>query len=500
MTASLSDFNYHIIPGDVLLLVGTNKAGSWNLAAQRLLRPKRDVRFTHVALVLNNMQIADAIPHVGVSIRNWQPLECGYDIDRSVVARHPSMAVQTLNLPRLLERVRYYIDQPYVLTALARSAAEDQAGIVCSQFVSLVLNDLGISPLTGKSMKALPADIDHATRGPGAWRQFPFAEYGLCSRCVRPATTDPYWQVLAANLPSFHLDENDRAKAKACANDIVTSILKGDTAALDSFLRDSDALCTKSAALSAQVNELVAKEMSDQQRLSRTTAEFDRMALETTEMLSHAAADPIFQKIIAKSLPFQDPDWMDACSGLTLLNQWRALFVGIGPDRIQFMHDTDAPDRLRRHRSNLANAVGRLLDCVTKVNEAVEQLTLKTRNLPELLRSQEVSVDSVSQMWDSATLLRKSSEWIGREAPESIEQRLKSYEDIAAKELLPWSEIAEANDAHQALDLLIKLQALDAQRQLWISASKPLLDLITDTLGSLFTEGGQEIQAPSVPR
>jgi hypothetical protein len=471
MTPSLTDFNYHIIPGDVLLLSGTNKAGVWNRVAQRLRRPKQQARFTHVALVLTNAQIADAMPHLGVSIRNWRTVESHYDLEKSMVARHQSFVTHALNPSSLLDRVRYYIEQPYILTALLQNEVEDQAGVVCSQFVALVLKDMKLDLMPAGSMKAWPTDIDLATRGRDGWRQFAFREYGLCTQATAPALGDKYWEVLRGNFP-LALDEDQQRAAERLAGEVAAACASGDTSKLDAFLAESDTLLAELDAFQRDAGASIVKAFKTQKQVSQDIARLDRLVLDLTGVLNSVSENPELREAILH-LQSENVDSGNALSGGTLLQLWRHHFLRkeLAP---MFLHARDAPERLRRHRENFVHLVTMLRNSAEELDAAVKDLGMQMKEAADGCKNGLVSIESLKQISAAAAELQKSGEWLGSEPRETVAARIESYESIVNQELLPWFETTNRATAMAAFNSLESLMAIDGQRASWPVLSESL--------------------------
>lgn len=173
-------------PGDVLLLrsAGTGAgllARHGNLAAQRLMCGLRPARFTHVAMVVNAHQIAEALPGRGVRLRSWRDAAPGYDLGRSQVVRHRELGRDPSAAARVLQAYHRLHRQPYhLLRALRASRVIDRDhATVCSVFVSDMLTLLGVSGPRSVLTAVLPADIDHHCRRHSAWQRMALRAHGF---------------------------------------------------------------------------------------------------------------------------------------------------------------------------------------------------------------------------------------------------------------------------------------------------------------------------------
>ena len=139
----VNSYNFHIMPGDVLLLRSNDK-GALNLSGQSLKR-LRKARFTHVAIVLDNFKIIDAMPRLGVSIRRWLDIEACYDLEASRVARNLALASHPELYEHVFRNALFFLRQPYRIETILRNSGRirDQSGMVCSHFVAALITRLG---------------------------------------------------------------------------------------------------------------------------------------------------------------------------------------------------------------------------------------------------------------------------------------------------------------------------------------------------------------------
>ncbi|MFM0069553.1 hypothetical protein PQQ86_00075 [Paraburkholderia sediminicola] len=92
MNAHLARWNFHVTPGDILLLHSRDKASATAIKFGQSIKRMRPAHYTHVAVVLNDTLIVDAMPNVGVTLREWRGIEVNYDIALCKVARHNGFA------------------------------------------------------------------------------------------------------------------------------------------------------------------------------------------------------------------------------------------------------------------------------------------------------------------------------------------------------------------------------------------------------------------------
>lgn len=181
-----------ICAGDVLLLRSAGRGGQalarqGNLAAQGLLRlgryPASPAHHTHVAVVINAQQIADAMPRHGVRLRDWASVAADYDIERSLVLRHHGLSRDPQATARVFRAYTRLHRQPYrLLRALraSRTIGRDQ-GTVCSGFASDLLALLRVPAPRPGLTAVLPADLERFTRRHPAWQRFALHDHGLAA-------------------------------------------------------------------------------------------------------------------------------------------------------------------------------------------------------------------------------------------------------------------------------------------------------------------------------
>jgi len=446
MTTGTAPMPAQVQPGDVLLLRGagwTALANRTGQRAMRALRPLQTARYTHVALVVSATHLADAMPGAGVRIRSWREAAGSYQLTACRLARHPGLAGLADDPQPLLDRVQYYYAQRYWLTALARRHAQHGAGIVCSQFVALVLQDLGLRPLVSTPMRALPSDIDHGTRGRHGWRQWPLP--GLA------------WAAAAADAPDAWPEHVGFAVSEA-------------------------------------VGRMTDLSMASAEAALRKTAEFDRFMLEVAATLhrareagQEAQALPLVQALhVALAAASPGSTVQADVSGASLLLQWQAHHVDAAGRTPQVLADADAPERRAAHRALLARSVAELTRLAQERNAqalAFRQAVDKVFDLG--VQGRPVGTDLVAQLHRWGCLLLQDTGWLEAEAADAILARTASYPALIQCTLTPLLPRLGASGAEQALDQLRALAGLDEQRLRWVVESRPVLVLQTDTLASL---------------
>jgi hypothetical protein len=187
------DSNYHIAAGDILLLSSRGARGRGTLLQQAIDR-RGNRRFRHVAVVLNDKMVAEAMPRHGVTLRHWHDLLDHVDLASSRVARNHKLAHDPDAGSRIMQRANLFYKQRYDVQAVVREDADEDAP-PCCQFVGALYDDLQLTP------GDWPHAIASHTRE-GAWRQFKLSEYGL----AQPQ------HPLGASIYLNHFDETFSAK------------------------------------------------------------------------------------------------------------------------------------------------------------------------------------------------------------------------------------------------------------------------------------------------
>lgn len=476
VTPSLFDYNHQVLPGDVLLLRSRGFFALGNRLGQRALRaakPLRTARFTHVALVISRTHIADATLEDGVRLRSWGEAVGGYDPSKCVVARHPDLLSLADDPARLLARVQYYYAQRYKLTALARRQVKHDKGVVCSQFVSLVLQDLGLPPFAAAAMSALPSDIDHGTRGKDGWRQFSFSTYGWHPSVSAPAPGDRYWTVLADSLPELaDLNEDHGLVRERCRPEMADE--------------PEEAPCTLSEAvlrLSERMGQRMASGMSAAEALSRHTAELDRRVLALAEALGKDQGQN--EGLLDLGLEILGDLSDKKISGGSLLENWNLLYVEQADKSVKVLADADAPQRLARHRLLLGMNIEGLTQAVKNANDLTRTLTEEVTKVAVLLQQGvEEALEMIPLMHQQASSVLESMDWLEGESREAILARAEGYAPLARDTLKPLLPRLGQEVGRQALDQLNALLTLDEQSSIWKIESEPILLSLMSGLAS----------------
>ncbi|MGA7814529.1 hypothetical protein [Caballeronia sp.] len=503
MTLTLFDFNYHVLPGDVLLLRSTGLRAVANQTGQRALRamrPLRTAKFTHVALVINNTHIADAMPGAGVRIRRWRDSAPAYNLERCMVARHPGLLSLADNPARLLAGVQRYYSQRYALKSLSRRSAKHNAGIVCSQFVALVLHGLGVPSFVHTAMRALPSDIDHRTRGVNGWRQFPLTVYGLHPAVSRPPVGDPYWTVLAASLPrrvaqafpDVSVGTTTRQPSDTTARverQAATSEQRGSTA-IDRMMNPTRNVSDVTTLVSEAVGALMASSMDATEAVLRITAELDRLVLAVTSTLAGGQDPAQRERMVALSLALLDAMSGEGpqprLSGQILLDQWHVYYVNAVNGAPRVLADDDAPQRLTQHRVQLGVAIGELTRLATEWNDEASVFKERWDNFCNFVRQGcPMTEELVAQLHQHGSLLINGVHWLDADTADVILARTRSYAPLVEDTLLPLIPALGSEVAEQAMGQVQALMALDEQRLRWVLESKPTLQALINALASL---------------
>jgi hypothetical protein len=477
MTPTLFDFNYHVLPGDVLLLQSSGAKAWGNRAGQRAMRPLspvRTARFTHVALVISATHIADAIPGEGVRIRKWEDAAGHYDLSKCVVARHPMLSPTAYDPAALLARVQFYYAQRYTLTSLARWRLRHDKGIVCSQFVALILRDLGLPTLLRNPMSALPSDIDHRTRAKDGWRQFPFSTYGWHPGVSRPAAGTAYWTALEDSLSEAiqHLrppeDTGDSQPLSAPVN-------VWDNLATTRDAEPPRDISEVSTRFSSAIGDRLASSMNTAEGVLRSTAELDRMILAMAEGFAEA------ENPDEDALGRLQAHWPTAApnrrlSAAELVERWHALYVDAAGATPQVLADDDAPQRLVRHRRLLESQIEQLTQLAKTANEQAGVLVRQFSQLADLHRKGgQIPAEVLPMISEAAASVVDSMDWLADESVADIQTRCDRYEALVLEDLMPRAPELGADVAQQAMDQIKALLALDHQHMEWVGGHKPVL-------------------------
>jgi len=497
MTKTLFDYDYHVLPGDILLLHSTGWMALGNRSGQRALHPQRRAQYTHVALVINSTHIADAMPGNGVRIRSWKDAARDYKLNKCTVVRHSSLASLASDSTRLLNRIQFYYAQKYKIVSLARRKPKHNKGIVCSQFVALVMKDLGLPALASSPMQALPSDIDHNTREVNGWRQFPFSNYGLHPSVSVPEHADAYWKVLIDSVPNI----TELAGADDFAKELPLSVGgrgvesvevdDGRDSSLDTNQQTTAALDPIDASLmfSEAIGHAMAISMGDFEAITRIVAELDRQFLGMAETLAKAVDQPDnFSSVISQEFLdglSEDKSYFKI-SVRSLLERWHSLYIEYPKESVKTLADEDAPQRLIRHRFLLGEHVKQLTKIVTTSNTQAERLKNNFSKVAELFRREcKLPMELISNLHQAGSSFLKSMNWLEDELPDSIMARCDDYPQLVSSKLMPMLDELGEEVGQQALNQIQELLALDLQCYEWFSTSKDNLTAIVNGLASL---------------
>lgn len=503
MTKTLFDYNYHVLPGDVLLLKSPGLLALGSRIGQRALRPQRLLRtakFTHVALVISQTHIADAMPKEGVRIRSWRSAAENYDLDKCVVARHPTLLSLAHDPARLLARVQYYYAQRYTLMSLSRRKVKHNRGVVCSQFVALVLHDLGLPHLMTTAMQALPSDIDCSTRGKKDWRQFSFSEYGWHPFATTPPVGDMYWKVLADSLPSLdELLRDDKpagmptqvTELSEPAEDLATIFSKDDNPVINQVTTAALDPVEVYRQLSEAIGEKLASSMRTVEAVIRVTAELDRQVLAMADALVTVQRQSQKEGFLDISKEFfedvlENGSWCQI-SSRSLLEQWHSIYIDRVDATIKVLADADSLQRLARHRIQLGESIKVITQVVTEANNQTQTLQEQFAQLPAFFQPGcDASIEKlVSLMLQQGSLLLKSMDCLEDEAADAILARRDGYTTLVSNTLIPVLPKLGQEVGLQAVDQLDALLELDQHLLDWVSVTKPILLLVTNCLASV---------------
>ncbi len=444
MTRTLFDFDYHVMPGDVLLLRSSVFKATANRVAQRTLRPRKAANFTHVALVISQTHIADAMLGAGVRVRPWTDIAAGYAHEECVVARHKGLATLLYDPAPLLKSVQYYYAQRYALQSLSKTEAAHDAGIVCSQFVALVLQRMGVPAPVILAMRSLPSDIDAMTANQGGWRQFPYTSYGLHTSSIRPAAGDDYWDILEAHLHKcievngFDLNEMSKSHMEKCMDTLVESMV---------------------------ATEEVLRKLA---QTDRTILKLAKAVLNVTRPLSDAEQADLSE--LADEMSF-----LTTVSMEDLLDEWRRLYVERPTATPKVLADADAPLRLADHQAIFRTTISHLKELASVRNREAEAFETRFASLADLIgQNAPVGKTLISQMHALGTQLLNDAIWLTASTDARIPERSVTYQSL---------QRGGMNSNEQAAQL-VELIELDLMRLKWVSEFEPALKAQTEALAS----------------
>jgi cell wall-associated NlpC family hydrolase len=170
------DFDHNLPqPGDILLLRGKSLFTKPNMVIQSITRLQIS-SYSHVAIVTGQNMIMDAMPGIGITMRQWDEVSHSYDVANSLLVRHRT--ADPLVTQDLVRQANYYYGQRYNLIAFIGNEPKfsDNKGIVCSQFVAQVFQDCNLSCSEKPCRKTLPTDIHTFVTSNPEWIQRPLSE------------------------------------------------------------------------------------------------------------------------------------------------------------------------------------------------------------------------------------------------------------------------------------------------------------------------------------
>jgi hypothetical protein len=424
MDGVLPDSNHHVAPGDILLLSSRGARGRGSLLAQAIER-RGSGRFTHVAVVLNDQMVAEAMPRHGVMLRHWQDLLDHVDLSASRVARNRELAHDPDAGPRIMQRANLYYKQRYDVQALLRADMPDSES-TCCQFVGALYDDLQMHVKAEDPQADWSRVIAHHTRD-GAWRQFKLSEYGL----AQPQ------HPLGASLYLNHFDETFNAKVPP---------------ALVQHLR----------------NQRAASQFAARQReLALAIAACSRQL------------EPLRDGLRAASLADGEESPL---GGGTLDAQWRRLFLAWHPGIPGFLHTPgEAGDHLPQLK-RYAAAAGEMLALSQLLHNALaifQELTVTAHQLAHQGQTGLLQMEMLCSQGEQ--LLACGEALCDDELEDEVLMRLQSYPMRRAE-----MEDADADVAALAASSLATLSDADLLRLKWVAERRPGLQKTLPRLRDIF--------------
>lgn len=462
----LEKWNCHVAAGDVLLL---SSRGLESLAIKTYQAVKRRLigNYTHVAVVVGPDMIVDAMPKNGVSFTRWRDIEGGYDLERCRVARNTKLASNVETHQRLHQRAVYYFKQRYTLETLFSppESYADQAGLACSQFVALLLQDLGIKASTRPVLDTLPVDIDQATQIPPDWRQFSLTDYGLCSKCPEHPPRGYTDDVLKAS--PVELSDEDLKEARRIADSLATK------EGLEAFSARSVAMVARSELLQ---NEVAAKLRSSMQAAYEASASLRDLDDLMTRFLQLAAENKLSQADLSALLAkMQGPHATIAnpLSGDSLLSVYKWLFLDFEIPDAAFMHATGAPDNHVARCTIFRKTLTTQRDRVNTHMQEVDALLTEVQKLgPMSERGDPIDPLFLRKLRSSAVqLFLRGEQLMADETLEAVQQRNNDHpllvEELKARLESPKMETRIKEDA---IECLLIIRRLDMHREWWLGS------------------------------
>ncbi|MBN3752004.1 hypothetical protein G3N95_03565 [Paraburkholderia sp. Tr-20389] len=418
-----------------MLLSGKGKTRLINRLAQMAMR-RKVARYTHVAIVVDDTYVVDAMPRVGVRFRRWADIADKFSIEECRVARHPDIERNAETRRKIFQHARFYLKQRYALWALvrARERFTHGSGLVCSQFVCRVLEKLEIESSAQPADKSLPADIDAFTRVT-PWIQFPMMRYGLC------------WERGNAGSP---LKDGPLNQARALAETLSNFRVKEAE-----FLHD---IGTMSDQIAIATSIMVVSKKHEGGRRRRTNG---RTRADSTHINS------------------------SAITGSELLKTWREMYLGSIELEVIFAYQEGRPSVLKRSRENFHQSLVQLLATMEKVNASSAGIQDVANVLTIPLEGLAVTKESLGQIRELLVSTLEGSSVLGLEPEETIQQRVDSVPSLQ-EELRSRADVIDDGTIEKAINSLGMLIDIDRERLQWIRnvmlLLPPAIDLANVTI------------------
>lgn len=410
MDGVLPDSNHHVAPGDILLLSSRGARGRGSLLAQAIDR-RSSRRFSHVAVVLNDKMVAEAMPHHGVTLRHWQDLLDHVDLSTSRVARNQKLAHDPEAGPRIMQHATLFYKQRFDVQSLVRSESPEDAA-PCCQFVGDLYDDLQL-----QANGDWPQAVASHTRE-GAWRQFKLSEYGL----AQPQ------HPLGASLYANHHDD----------------------------------------AFSANVPTALVENMRTQRAAYQFAARQRELALAIASCSRQL-------KPLGDAFGAVSPAGAESpLSGGTLEAQWRHLFLDYHPGIPGFLHmQGEAGDHLPQLK-RYAHATGELLSLSHLLQNAVTVFRELTATAHQLSHQGKAGVLQMEMLCTHCEQLLECGDALcDDEQVEEVLMRIQNY-PVLHDELMELDD-ADAEVAALASSSLVALSEADLVRLHWLSDLRPHL-------------------------
>jgi hypothetical protein len=474
--ASLEKWNYHVISGDVLLLTSRGVEATAIKAYQSRKRGA-PAHYTHVAIVIDRDLVVEAIPKKGVVFTPWESLEGEYDIERCRVARHAILASSVDTPARVYRRAVYYFSQRYSLRALTlqRRCLTDQEGVVCSQFVELLLDDLHANSSLKPPLETLPIDIDLGTQESPDWRQFPLSEYGLYSKSVVPVAHE-YREDRERGLMTT-LSPEQAEEARRFAGDILKS---GNIEKLSASNADSNVAISDLDPMRRSFVDRVPKMLETQYQVSLSSQQLDDLVLKIAATVGEWSSNE--RRRFAAQFGLGGA----ALSGSRTLSLWKALFEA-EPEEVVFLHEERGRINLDAHRKLLRNNLRDSRMFVLYILASYGDLVAHIDWIRQLASHNSLSLDlvQVQQFRKVADAIAASGKCFVSEPVEEIEARTDVYPSLFAHltvRVLSGGDLELLEDARNCLQAI---EQLDFDRLHWARIMQPKLMSIINLLESL---------------